>query len=133
MGLYGLQGLIVSSLVWFLLHIVNKSSWYLLLFIRRYLDYYKAKPSGNHQLYKVGSNLSADLIRKQYKQASTRVFLSATVAGGSQTVNSPPDLGQREITTTNQGKYWITSDCHSKRNEKCIFLMALECLMSLFP
>lgn len=73
------------------------------LFIRRYLDYYKAKPSGNHQLYKVGSNLSADLIRKQYKQASTRVFLSATVTGGSQTGNSPPDLGQREITTTNQG------------------------------
>ena len=53
-----------------------------MFFIFRYLDYYKGKPSGNHQLYKVGSNLSADLICKQYKQASTRVFLSDTVAGG---------------------------------------------------
>ena len=85
------------------------------LFIFGYLDYYKGKPIGNHQLYKVGSNFSADLICKQYKQASTRVFLSATVTGGSQTDNSPPDLGQREIITTNRSKYWVTSDFHSER------------------
>ena len=97
------------------------------LFHFRYFDYYKAKPSGNHQLYKVGSNLSADLNHKQYKQASTRIFLTATIVGGggggakkktpppswgggggggeSQTDNSPPDLGQTEIITTNKCKY----------------------------
>ena len=52
------------------------------LFLFRYFDYYKAKPSGNHQLYKVGSNLSADLNHKQYKQASTRIFLTATTPLG---------------------------------------------------
>ena len=81
------------------------------LFHFRYFDYYKAKPSGNHQLYKVGSNLSADLNHKQYKQASTRIFLTATIVWGgggegeSQTDNSPPDLGQMEIITTNKCKY----------------------------
>ena len=53
-----------------------------MLFLFRYFDYYKAKPSGNHQLYKVGSNLSADLNHKQYKQASTRIFLTATTPLG---------------------------------------------------
>ena len=53
-----------------------------MLFHFRYFDYYKAKPSGNHQLYKVGSNLSADLNHKQYKQASTRIFLTATIVWG---------------------------------------------------
>ena len=106
-----------------------------MLFIFRYFDYYKAKPNGNRLLYKVGSNLSADLNRKQYKQASTRIFLSATVVGGSQTDDSPSDLGQREIITTNQGKYWTTSDFHydSERNDKCLFLLALECSVSLLP
>ena len=84
MRLYGLQGLIVSSLVFFFFYIllishIGTCAFYLQI---PQLIHSKAK----WKLYKVDSNLSADLVRKQYKQASTRVFLSATVAGGAKQI-----------------------------------------------
>ena len=86
MRLYGLQGLIVRSVYWFffffyilLISHIGTCAFYLQI---PQLIHSKAK----WKLYKVGSNLSADLVRKQYKKASTWVFLSATVAGGAKQI-----------------------------------------------
>ena len=133
MRLYGLQRLIVSSLRFVFFYILLISHIGTCTFYLQIPQLIQSKAKWKPSTLQSWQQFICSVIRKQYKQASTRVFLSASVAGGSQTDNSPPDLGQRDIITTNQGKYWITSDCHSERNDKCIFLLALECSMSLFP